>query len=61
MEGGTEATETKLGTCQRGLGSYNRVRAVRPVNVPLLIESGKASERPVVDNGDPVAAQGPVK
>ena len=36
-KGGTEATEARLGTCQRGQGSYNSVRAIRPVNVPLLM------------------------
>ena len=36
-QGGKEATEARLGTSQRGLGSYNCVRAIRPVNVPLLI------------------------
>ena len=35
--GETEATETRLGTCQRGLGSYKSMRAVRPVNAPLMI------------------------
>ena len=34
---GTEATEARLETCQRGLGSYKNVRAVRPVNDPLLM------------------------
>ena len=36
MEGDIEATETRLETCQRGLGSYNSTRAVRLVNVPLM-------------------------
>ena len=35
--GGKEATEARLGTRQRSLGSYNIWRAVRPVNAPLLM------------------------
>ena len=35
---GTEPTETRLGTWQRGLGSYKFWRAVRPLNVPELME-----------------------
>ena len=31
------ATETRLGTCQRGLGSYKVWRAIRPVNNPSLM------------------------
>ena len=34
---GTEATETRLETCQRGLRSYKSVRAVKPVNIPLMM------------------------
>ena len=37
MEGDTEATKTRLGTCERGLGSYKDSRAVRPVNTPLFM------------------------
>ena len=36
-EGGTEASEARLGTCKRGLGSYKYWRAARPVNVPLMM------------------------
>ena len=37
VEGDTEAFEAKLGACRRGLGSYNRTRAVRPVNAPTMM------------------------
>ena len=38
MEGDTEATETKLGTCQRGLGAYNAIKAtLKPLNAQMLI------------------------
>ena len=37
MEGNTKATKTRLGPCQRGLGSYKVWRAVRPLNNPLLM------------------------
>ena len=37
VEGDTDATEKRLGTCQRGLGLFKDVRAVRPVNDPLLM------------------------
>ena len=35
--GDKKATETRLGACQHGLGSYNSLRATRPVNDPLLM------------------------
>ena len=34
---GTEASEARLGICKSGLGSYKVLRAVRPVNDPLLM------------------------
>ena len=37
VEGDTEATKARLGTCQRGLGSYNCLRLVRTLNAPLMM------------------------
>ena len=38
VEGDTEAIEERLGTIERGLGSYKVTRAARPVNAPLWME-----------------------